>query len=247
MPEVEHINPYTGDNRGKGEQVRDMFDAIAPAYDFMNRAMSFGLDRVWLRRLINSVSAVSPTDIVDLATGTGDVALALARKIPAASITGLDLSEGMLEKARIKAASRPEGQRLTFRQADCLQLPLPDACADAVTIAYGVRNFADIATGYREMYRILRPGGIVAVLELSTPASPLIKPLYNLYTGTLIPFAGRFVSGDIRAYSYLPESIAAAPQRNAMTAIMEAAGFSNASFRTLSLGVCTLYTARKNH
>lgn len=219
-----------------------MFDAIAPAYDFMNRAMTFGLDRLWLKALVDVVRASRPHDIIDMATGTGDVALALARKLPDAKVVGLDLSEGMLAKARQKAG----GDKVTFRQADCIHTGLPDACADAITIAYGVRNYADIAAGYREMARLLRPGGSVAVLELSTPTSPLTLPIYRLYTRTLIPAVGRLISGDSRAYSYLPESIAAAPQRHSMTAIMQEAGLSDVYFRPLTFGVCTLYTAKKS-
>ena len=237
---VERVNPY-GDDRAKTEQVEAMFDAIAPAYDFMNRAMTFGLDRLWLRALVKAVRNSGAREIVDMATGTGDVALALARRIPGVSVTGLDLSEGMLAKAREKA----HGEAVTFRQADCLHTGLPDASTDAVTVAYGVRNYADIAAGYREMARILRPGGMVAVLELSTPVSPITRPLYKLYTRMLITMVGRLVSGDSRAYSYLPESIAAAPQRESMTAIMNAAGFDKASFKSLTFGVCTLYIAKK--
>lgn len=218
-----------------------MFDAIAPAYDFMNRAMTFGLDRLWLRSLVKAVRRSGARDIVDMATGTGDVALALARRIPGTVVTGLDLSEGMLVKARAKA----HGENVTFRQADCLTTGLPDASVDAVTVAYGVRNYADIAAGYREMARILRPGGSVFVLELSTPVSPVTRPLYRLYTHFIIPAVGRLVSGDSRAYSYLPESIAAAPQRGEMTDVMTSAGLAEASFRSLSFGVCTLYTAKK--
>lgn len=218
-----------------------MFDAIAPAYDFMNRAMTFGLDRLWLRALVCQVRRSGAKEIVDMATGTGDVALALARRIPGTSVTGLDLSEGMLIKARAKA----RGENVTFRQADCLATGLPDASVDAVTVAYGVRNYADIAAGFREMARILRPGGSVFVLELSTPVSPITKPLYNLYTRTLIPAVGCLVSGDSHAYSYLPESIAAAPQRADMTAIMASAGLADASFRSLTFEVCTLYSAKK--
>ncbi|MDE6135833.1 MAG: bifunctional demethylmenaquinone methyltransferase/2-methoxy-6-polyprenyl-1,4-benzoquinol methylase UbiE [Muribaculaceae bacterium] len=245
MPEVEKINPYHDDSRSKDAQVRSMFDAIAPAYDFMNRAMTFGLDRLWLRRLIAVARSAAPTDIIDLATGTGDVALALARALPQTHLTGLDLSEGMLEKARQKSAAAALDKRITFVCGDCLDTRLPDACADLITIAYGVRNFADIAAGYREMHRLLRPGGTLAVLELSRPVSPLVTPFYNAYTRLLIPAAGRIMSHDCRAYSYLPESIAAAPQRQAMTAIMAAAGFRDTTFRAMTMGVCTLYTARR--
>ena len=243
LEKVEKINPYHNDSRQKEKQVEAMFDAIAPAYDFMNRAMTFGLDRLWLRRLLAEASACMPGDIADLATGTGDVALALSRRIPAAKVTGIDLSEGMLDKAREKAAT--QGADIDFRQADCLDTGLPDSSFDLVTIAYGVRNFADIAAGYREMARILRPGGKLAVLELSTPTAAWTKPFYKLYTRSLIPLAGSLIAGDRSAYAYLPESIAAAPQRQRMTALMEDAGLENASFRSLTLGVCTLYIAFK--
>lgn len=246
MPEVEKINPYRDDSRAKDEQVQSMFDSIAPAYDFMNRAMTGGLDRVWLRRLIGEASANTPRAIVDLATGTGDVAFALAHRMPNANIIGLDLSEGMLEKAREKASAMTPTPDITFMQGDCLATGLPSDSADLITIAYGVRNFADIAAGYREMYRILRPGGKLCVLELSTPTAPLTKAFYRLYTRTLIPLVGRLLSHDRRAYSYLPESIAAVPQRAVMTDIMESAGFKRASYRCFTFGVCTLYTAFKD-
>lgn len=246
MTDVEHINPYDGDQRDKKEQVAAMFDAIAPAYDFMNRAMTFGLDRLWLRALVKAVRRSSPSEVTDLATGTGDVACAIAASLPATTVRGLDISEGMLAKARTRTKERGLDSRVSFACADCLATGLPDACTDAITVAYGVRNFADIAAGYREMYRILRPGGHLAVLELSKPVNILVKPLYAIYTKWLIPAAGRLISGDSRAYSYLPESIAAAPAGNDMTALMAEAGFSGVRFRRLSFGVCTLYQAFKD-
>jgi len=247
MAGVEKVNPY-GDNRRKAEQVQAMFDAIAPAYDFMNRAMTFGLDRVWLRRLLAAVEKTQPREIVDLATGTGDVAFALAGRIPGSTVRGIDLSEGMLAKARrrLDAGDALLHGRISFSQGDSLATGLTDACADAVTVAYGVRNFADIAAGYREMYRILRHGGMLAVLELSRPVNPFVKPFYNFYTRCIIPLAGRLVSGDPCAYTYLPESIAAAPQGEAMAALMRDAGFGVVGFKILAPGVCTLYTAFKH-
>lgn len=245
MNDVERIRPYGDDGRAKDSQVESMFDAIAPAYDLMNRAMTGGLDRLWLRRLVRAAAEGAPARAVDLATGTGDVAFALAAAMPACSLTGIDISEGMLAKARAKSAAMEPAPRIEFVKADCLATGLPDGCADVVTVAYGVRNFADIAAGYREMYRILRPGGKLCVLELSTPRGLLTKALYKLYTRTLIPLAGRLMSHDRRAYSYLPESIAAAPQRGAMTALMAEAGFCRAAFRSFTFGACTLYTAYK--
>lgn len=243
MEKVEQLNPYTDDKRRKEEQVEAMFDTIAPAYDFMNRAMTAGMDRLWLRSLLRRAKAASPADIADLATGTGDVALALSRRLPRVRIVGLDLSEGMLAKARAKAERA--GANITFEQADCTATGLPDNSFDLVTIAYGIRNFADIEAGYREMHRILRPGGTLLVLELSEPAAAVVKPFYRFYTRRVIPAAGSLVAGDRSAYTYLPQSIAACPQRAAMTAIMAKAGLADASYKSLFPGVCTLYTAIK--
>lgn len=220
-----------------------MFDNIAPAYDLMNRAMSLGLDRSWRRKAVKMVASARPHAIVDIATGTGDFALSLARAIPDANVTGLDLSKGMVEIGRRKVAEANMTDRISMLVGDCLASPLPEACADAVTVAFGVRNFARLADGYRAMFRMLRPGGLLCVIELSTPTSPLVKPFYKLYTRCFIPLMGRLVSKDRRAYSYLPESIAAVQQGDAMLALMRGAGFEQTEFHRLTLGVCTIYTA----
>ena len=238
----EEINPYD-DHRGKTEQVREMFDNIAPAYDRLNRAMSFGLDRSWRRKAVRMVAATKPRSIVDIATGTGDFALSLAEAMPEAKITGLDLSPGMVEIGRKKIAEAGLSERIFMHVGDCLASPLPEGKADALTVAFGVRNFADLAAGYRAMYKMLRPGGMICVIELSTPTSPIVKPFYNLYTKVIIPHMGRRVSKDERAYSYLPETIAAVPQGNNMLALMSAAGFVNTRYKSLTFGVCTIYTA----
>ena len=242
---VEGINPYAGDDRAKGSQVEAMFDSIAPAYDFMNRAMTFGIDRLWRRSAVRTVAAATPRTIVDIATGTGDLAIEMARKMPRATILGVDLSQGMLDIGARKVAKAGLDGRISFRQADCLALPLEDNSTDAITAAYGVRNFADIRAGYAEMYRVLRPGGMIAVLELSTPTSPLVRPLYRLYTSTLVPLAGRLVSHDTSAYSYLPASIAAVPQGETMLDILRSVGFRDCKVRTFTFGTCSLYTAYK--
>lgn len=244
---AERVNPYHGDTRRKTEQVRDMFDSIAPAYDFMNRMMTFGIDRLWRRKAVRMIARYPHADILDVATGTGDLALLLGHRLHPRTITGIDLSEGMLEVARRKAAadSNASDAAITFRTADCMSLPMPDSSFDLVTAAYGVRNFEHLLQGYREMYRVLRPGGTLCVIELSTPTSPLVKPFYKLYTRHIIPLAGRLVSHDVRAYSYLPESIAAVPQGNAMLSLMREAGFTSAAHHPLTFGVCTIYIARK--
>lgn len=243
--ECEHINPYAGDNRNKAEQVREMFDNIAPAYDFMNRAMTFGIDRSWRKKAIKMLAAKNPTSILDVATGTGDLAILMAQRTDARSITGIDLSEGMIEIGHKKVLQAGLSERITLQAGDCLNLPMADDTFDAVTVAYGVRNFENLLAGYREMLRVLRPGGTLTVIELATPTSTIIRPLYSLYTRWIIPTVGRLVSKDVRAYSYLPESIAAVAQRDEMTALMAEAGFSDTTWRSLTFGTCMIYTGQK--
>lgn len=238
MEKVEKVNPYRNDSRSKERQVADMFDSIAPAYDFMNSAMSFGMDALWQKKLVECAASDAPSRVLDLATGTGEVALALHRRLPGSGITGLDISEGMLARARLKKGA----DAIDFVCADALDTGLPDGSFDAITIAYGVRNYADLAAGMAEMHRLLRSGGRVCILELSEPRNGFLHSLYRLYTRTLVPALGRLTSGDSRAYTYLPESIAACPQRESMVALMEQAGFSSCSFRSFTFGACTLYT-----
>ncbi len=190
-------------------------------------------------------SVRTPESILDVATGTGDVAFALHARYPQARITGLDLSEGMLEIARKKSRMLPENQQalLSFRQGDSLKMDFPDDEFDMITVAYGVRNFGNLRQGYSEMFRVLKPGGVLCVIELSQPTGHLPLLGYRAYTRGIIPIAGRLISGDPRAYSYLHESIEAAPQRGAMTRIMEEAGFREARWKSLFPGAVTIYTA----
>lgn len=233
--------PYNDPSRGKGEQVRQMFDHIAPAYDFMNRAMTFGIDRWWRRRAVGLLRPVAHGRVLDIATGTGDLAILLARRLEGSQVTGVDLSEGMLRIGRDKVAREGLEGRITLDVGDCMSLPFGEGEFDCVTCAYGVRNFEDIARGYREMARVLRPGGMAVILELSTPQSPLVRPLYHLYSGKIIPAVGRAFSHDVRAYAYLPESIAQVPQRRDMTHIMARSGFRHVRHICMTLGTCTIY------
>lgn len=241
---AEKITPY-GTDRPKGAQVEEMFDNIAPAYDFMNRAMTLGIDRSWRRKVVGTAAAAAPRAVLDVATGTGDLALQLARAIPGAAVTGIDLSEGMLSVGRRKVEEAGLAGRITLQQGDCLNLPFPDGSFDVVTVAFGVRNFEHLDRGYAEMARVLRKGGTLIILELSVPSSPLVKPFYNIYTKGIIPLLGRMVSSDSRAYSYLPESIAAMPQGEKMLALMEGAGLTGCVLRPLTLGVSSIYTGLK--
>ncbi len=241
---AEHIKPYDAE-RAKTEQVREMFDSIAPAYDWMNRAMTFGIDKLWRRKAVRIVAGAQPDRIIDIATGTGDLAIALARSIRRADVTGIDLSKEMVAIGRRKVAESGLEDRVSLMTADCLAMPFDNASADAVTVAYGVRNFEHLDKGYAEMLRVLRPGGMLCVVELSTPVNPLVRPLYKLYTKFIIPAVGRLVSKDNRAYTYLPESIAAVPQGDDMLRLIREAGFTDTTFRRLTFGVCTIYTARR--
>lgn len=241
---AEDIKPYN-DSEGKTEQVRQMFDSIAPAYDFMNRAMTMGIDCWWRRRAVKLLAESSPKQILDIATGTGDLAILLNSQLHPDHIIGVDLSQGMLEIAKVKVAEAGLSEKISFEQGDCLNLRFKDNVFDAVTVAYGVRNFEHLDRGYQEMYRVLKPGGTLCVIELSTPTGKLVRPLYNLYTRKIIPFLGRGISKDPRAYAYLPESIAAVAQGTEMLNIMRGAGFSETHYYPMTFGTCTIYIGKK--
>ncbi len=241
---AEKVNPYY-DGRCKTEQVRDMFNSIAPAYDFMNRMMTFGIDKLWRLRAVNMLRRKSPQHILDLATGTGDLAMLMYRKLHPGRITGVDLSPGMIAIAEKKVEAAGLSSAIRFMNEDCLDLPFAPEVFDCITVAYGVRNFEHLDRGYAEMYRVMQRGGTLCVIELSTPRSPLVKPLYKFYTGHIIPWVGKAVSHDVRAYSYLPESIAAVPQGEEMLQLIRDAGFKNCRCRRLTFGTCSIYLAEK--
>lgn len=228
-----------------------MFDSIAPAYDFMNTAMTGGLHRWWRNRALSmALKRLGNTEtckILDVACGTGDVSFRLHELLPYAYISGLDLSPGMLKIAREKLSAMDSQAKshIDFTEGDSLTLPYGEDSFDMITVAYGVRNFERLQDGYAEMLRVLRPGGVLCVVELSEPDNPFVKSAYHLYSRKVIPLIGKLISHDPRAYTYLPESIAACPQRTAMTTLMTAAGFKNASFKSLTLGVVTIYLATK--
>ena len=240
---VEQVKPY-GEG-AKTEQVRQMFDAIAPAYDFMNRAMTLGIDIWWRRLAVKRLKRIAPAHILDVATGTGDFAIQLNDSLHPQHITGIDLSPGMLAEAQRKVKEKGLQEVISFEEGDCMALPMQDNTFDAVTVAFGVRNFEHLQQGYQEMARVLRPGGMLCVLELSTPTNKLIRWFYDLYTLHIIPAIGSIKSGDKSAYRYLPNSIAAVPQGDDMLQLMRNAGLKEATFRRLTLGVCTIYTAVK--
>ena len=240
----ETVLPY-GDGESKDVQVRRMFDTIAPVYDRMNRLMTFGLDRGWRRVALKMLRAYNPRKILDVATGTGDLPFMMSEMFDCPDITGIDLSEGMLRIAREKVTERNAQERILFEVQDCLSMTFDDNSFDVVTVAYGVRNFEHLEDGFREMYRVLSPGGALCVIELSTPERFPFRQLYKFYTYTFIPFVGRVVAKDRRAYSYLPRSVAAVPQGEDMLAIFRRAGFGHCYCRRLTFGACTIYIGEK--
>ena len=241
---AEEVKPYDS-QAAKTGQVREMFDSIAPAYDVMNRMMTLGIDRTWRRKAVDMVGEYKPRRILDVATGTGDLAFLIDERLHPESLTGIDLSEGMLAVAREKARQRGVDNRVYFAVEDCLALSMPNNSFDAITVAYGVRNFENLQQGFAEMYRVLSPGGVLCVIELSTPEHFPMRQLYKLYTYTIIPLVGCIVSRDKQAYTYLPRSVAAVAQGEEMLDIFRAVGFKNCRLRRLTFGACTIYMGEK--
>lgn len=243
-PTPETLLPYDKPN-SKHEQVADMFDAIASDYDFMNRLMSFRQDIGWRRRSLKQLEVLQPAHILDVATGTGDFALDAFTYLKPTTVIGIDLSAAMMEVGRQKAAAAGLSDRLFFEQADCLDLPYEANRFDAILSAFGIRNFENILLGLQEMYRVLKPGGRLVLLELSRPTRFPVNLLFKVYTKVFMPLAGRLFTKDGQAYRYLPASIQLVPQGNAMEQLMRTAGFTQTSHRTFSLGACTLYLGDK--
>lgn len=225
----------------EGSAVRTMFSGIASRYDLANRVLSLGLCVGWRNRLVDAVKTAAPRTVADLATGSGDVAFALRGALPAtAEVTGYDFCEPMLELGRSRAAA--EGVRLEFRTGDCMRLPLPDASCDAVTIAYGVRNFEDRGKGLRELRRITRPGGSVFILEFSQPDA-WFAPLHFIHVRCVLPLAAALLTGDLGAYRYLGTSIAGFPDAEGLSAELKTAGFSQVTCERMLFGTVALHRA----
>ncbi|MBO6190535.1 MAG: bifunctional demethylmenaquinone methyltransferase/2-methoxy-6-polyprenyl-1,4-benzoquinol methylase UbiE [Alloprevotella sp.] len=244
MYEQEAIKPYAAEGR-KEEQVEQMFDRIAPTYDLLNHGLSLGIDRRWRRAAIRSLIPFKPRRILDVATGTGDFALLTARMLRPESLMGIDLSEGMLSVARKKVAEAGLQSVITFKKEDCLHMTLQDDSFDALTVAYGIRNFADLDAGLREMLRVLRPGGRLVIVELTAPRRFPMRQLFWLYSHLWMPLVGKLISRDKKAYRYLPATMEAFPQGERMQEILKQAGFTNVSFKRFTFGLSTLYTAAK--
>lgn len=239
--DVESVKPYNEDE-DKGKQISRMFDTISPAYDLMNRIISLGQDGYWRRSAINEIAEYRNGNILDIATGTGDMAFMIYEMLSPESVTGCDISEGMLQVAEMKAARTVRDKRISFCVGDCSALPFDDGKFDAATVAFGVRNFKDLLLGLTEISRVLKPGGKVSILELTVPENRLYRLGYDIYTKTVIPLLGKIITGDSKAYGYLGKSIHAMPQGKKMLSLLEKAGFTDCSFRYMTLGACAVYT-----
>ncbi|MDR0894487.1 MAG: bifunctional demethylmenaquinone methyltransferase/2-methoxy-6-polyprenyl-1,4-benzoquinol methylase UbiE [Prevotellaceae bacterium] len=240
----EAIKPY-GEQGSKHEQVAAMFDAIATDYDKLNHTMAWGIDRRWRTKAIRTLQPFHPRQILDVATGTGDFALLACRMLQPDHLTGIDISEGMMRIGREKVAQAHLSDQITFVCEDCTALSFADASFDAVTVAFGVRNFEHIEQGLSEIVRVLKSGGRFVMLELSTPDRFPMRQLFAGYSRVIIPLLGRWLSKDHSAYRYLPQSIRAFPQGEVMQQTLRQAGFGKVSFQRLTFGICTLYKAVK--
>jgi demethylmenaquinone methyltransferase/2-methoxy-6-polyprenyl-1,4-benzoquinol methylase len=240
----EQIMPYGNDGK-KSKQIEQMFDNIAPVYDRLNHILSWGIDKQWRRKAIAWLKPFRPQRIMDAATGTGDFALLIQRELHPELLIGTDISEGMISIGKEKAKKEDLSDKIHFIKEDCTSLSFDNDFFDAVTVAFGIRNFENLDKGLSEMHRVLKKEGCLVILELSIPDHFPMKQLYVLYSKTIIPFLGKSLSKDGNAYRYLPRSIKAVPQGEVMKNIITQAGFSKVSFRRLTCGVCTLYTANK--
>lgn len=243
MYKQEQITPY-----GKGskqEQIRHMFDKIAPSYDRLNHALSLGIDRRWRRTAVDSLIQYKPQQILDIATGTGDFAMLCAKRIQPQHIIGADISEGMMAVGREKVAKAGLQDTISFQREDCTKLSFSDNSFDAVTSSYGVRNFQDLDAGLREMQRVLRPGGHLLIVELTPPPHFPMKQLFWLYAHVVMPLIGRLISHDNSAYTYLPASMEAFPQPEQMEDILHKAGFTEIRWHRFTFGISTMYIAEK--
>uniref|UniRef100_UPI00321725B8 bifunctional demethylmenaquinone methyltransferase/2-methoxy-6-polyprenyl-1,4-benzoquinol methylase UbiE n=1 Tax=uncultured Draconibacterium sp. TaxID=1573823 RepID=UPI00321725B8 len=236
--------PYKHSKQSKKGQVEEMFDNISPKYDALNHILSVNIDKLWRKKTINKLKSYKPAKILDIATGTGDFAVA-ASKLGNVSITGIDISEGMLNVARKKIAKKKLENQIRFRKADSENLPFDSDTFDAAIVGFGVRNFENLEKGLSEILRVIRPGGVFFVLEFSKPVSAPFKQIYMFYFMRILPFIGRIISKDNNAYSYLPESVNEFPDGERFLTILADLGFVNNRCFRQTFGIASIYEAKK--
>ena len=238
------VKPYKDSSLSKKEQVAEMFDNIAGNYDFLNHFLSAGIDIYWRKRLVKHLKKQAPKEILDVATGTGDLAIAMLKAMPT-KIVGIDISNGMLEVGRKKMKAKGYEAIISLQQADSEDLPFQDNSFDAVTVSFGARNFENLEKGLSEMCRVLRPGGKMYILEFSQPEYFPFKQLYKFYFKYILPLIGKLVSKDNSAYTYLPESVGAFPHGKELLNIIENCGYKKATNHVLTVGIASIYIAEK--
>jgi len=240
----EEIKPYSSDGK-KAAQVEKMFDNIAHHYDLLNHALSLGIDKGWRKKAIAWLKPFHPEKMMDVATGTGDFAIQAYYDLLPKELIGTDISEGMMNIGRDKVKKLGLEQTISFAKEDCTELSFEESTFDAITVAFGIRNFENLDKGLSEMHRVLKKDGHLVILELTTPDFFPMKQLFAIYSKIVIPTLGKLLSKDNNAYSYLPQTIKAFPQGEIMKGVIEKAGFSEVNFKRLTFGICTLYTAAK--
>lgn len=240
----ETVTPYQTP-AGKKEQVAEMFDNIAPKYDFLNQLLSLGIHKGWRKKSVKKLIPISPKNMLDVATGTGDFAIEANKRLNPDKITGVDISEGMMKFGREKLKKLGLDHKIELRIGDSENLPFSDNSFDAITVGFGVRNFENLEKGMAGMFRVLKPGGMLVVLEFSKPRKFPIKQLFNFYFNHITPLIGKIFSKDNRAYTYLPESVNVFPDGEQFTAIMKKTGFSDCTWQPLSFGIASIYTGKK--
>jgi demethylmenaquinone methyltransferase/2-methoxy-6-polyprenyl-1,4-benzoquinol methylase len=244
MAEHDKITPYLKDDVEKKAQVAEMFDNISHSYDFLNHFFSLGIDKLWRRKAIRLLKPFQPKRILDVATGTGDLALA-ALQLKPDQVIGVDISTKMLDVGRKKIKNQKLEGKVVLKTGDAEHLPFEDGAFDAVTSAFGVRNFENLEKGLTEMGRILKIGGHAMILEFSQPKNFIFRKLYYFYFCNVLPFIGKMVSKDSRAYTYLPESVRAFPDGERMVSILKNCGFKKVKCIPLTFGISTIYLAEK--
>lgn len=244
MYEQEKIKPYDGDGE-KGKLIAEMFDNIAPTYDTLNHRLSGNIDKGWRKKAIRQLQPFRPKQMLDIATGTGDFAILAAKELKPEHLIGADISEGMMAIGREKVKVAGLSDVISFQKEDCLNLSFPDNTFDAVTAAFGIRNFQNLDKGLAEICRVLKKGGHLSIVELTTPVKFPMKQLFRIYSNTFLLNYAKFISKDKSAYEYLNKTVEAFPQGEKMMEIFQKAGFAKSSFRRLTFGICTMYFAEK--
>ncbi|NIG53114.1 bifunctional demethylmenaquinone methyltransferase/2-methoxy-6-polyprenyl-1,4-benzoquinol methylase UbiE [Chitinophaga sp. Cy-1792] len=242
---VEKIVPFSESNLSKKQQIATMFDDIAHRYDFLNHFMSLGIDVIWRKKALKYLKSLQPKNMLDVATGTGDFAIMASKRLNPDHITGIDISEGMLAHGREKIQKEGLTNKISLQLGDSETISFPDQTFDAITVAFGVRNFENLQKGLAEMRRVLKPGGKLVILEFSNPTVFPIKQFYNLYFRYITPLIGKWIAKSKAAYSYLPESVKAFPQGEEMCNILTNTGFQAVTCKTLTFGICSIYCASR--